>query len=232
MRDGFLFYKSFAEALAALPAEQYKAIMTALCAYALDDEQPEGLDPICAAMFTLIKPQIDANNKRFENGKLGGRPKTKTEPSENQTETKPKPNNNQTQTKPKPNENQTETKAEPKEKDKEKEKDKDKENKEREIYKEKEKEKRFIPPTVEEVRRYILERHPLGNSIDPQQFVDFYTSKGWKVGKEPMKDWRACVRTWERRSTREPPASAGIQRETDYDRLVRRIHEPARRGTG
>ena len=55
---------------------------------------------------------------------------------------------------------------------------------------------RFIPPTVEEVREYCLER---GNNVDAQCFVDFYSSKGWYVGKSKMKDWKASVRTWEKR---------------------------------
>ena len=55
--------------------------------------------------------------------------------------------------------------------------------------------KRFVQPTVEEVRAYCEERQ---NGIDAQSFVDFYTSKGWLVGKNPMKDWKAAVRTWER----------------------------------
>lgn len=59
-----------------------------------------------------------------------------------------------------------------------------------------EKRKIFIPPKVEDVAAYCRERN---NTIDPQQFVDFYTMKGWRVGKETMKDWKAAVRTWERR---------------------------------
>lgn len=55
---------------------------------------------------------------------------------------------------------------------------------------------RFSPPTIEEVEAYCKERD---NGVDPQAFVDFYTAKGWKVGKDPMKDWQAAVRTWERR---------------------------------
>ena len=55
--------------------------------------------------------------------------------------------------------------------------------------------KRFAVPSVEEVAAYCRER---GNNVDAQRFVDFYTSKGWRIGKEPMRDWRACVRTWER----------------------------------
>lgn len=55
---------------------------------------------------------------------------------------------------------------------------------------------RFTPPTVEEVAEYCKERN---NNVNAERFVDFYTSKGWKVGKESMKDWKACVRTWEGR---------------------------------
>lgn len=53
---------------------------------------------------------------------------------------------------------------------------------------------RFVPPTVDEVAAYCAER---SNGVDAAKFVDFYSSKGWKVGKSPMKDWRASVRTWE-----------------------------------
>lgn len=55
---------------------------------------------------------------------------------------------------------------------------------------------RFRPPTVEEVAEYCRER---ANGIDANEFVDFYTANGWTQGKgKPIKDWRACVRTWER----------------------------------
>ncbi len=53
---------------------------------------------------------------------------------------------------------------------------------------------RFIPPSVKEVRAYCLEQGYL--AIEPQRFVDYYTANGWKVGKNPMKDWKAAVRTW------------------------------------
>lgn len=56
--------------------------------------------------------------------------------------------------------------------------------------------KRFTAPTLKEVTEYCLERK---NNINPQQFVDFYTAKGWRVGNTPMKDWKAAVRTWEQR---------------------------------
>lgn len=55
---------------------------------------------------------------------------------------------------------------------------------------------RFLEPSVDEVADYCRER---GNQVDPKAFVDFYTSKGWKVGNQKMSDWKASVRTWERR---------------------------------
>lgn len=59
--------------------------------------------------------------------------------------------------------------------------------------------KPFIPPTVEEVSAYCAER---GNNVDPQAFIDFYESKGWMIGKNKMKDWKAAVRTWEQSDRR------------------------------
>lgn len=58
---------------------------------------------------------------------------------------------------------------------------------------------RFVPPTVEEVQAYCIER---GNRVNPDAFVDFYSAKGWMVGKNKMKDWKAAVRTWEKSETR------------------------------
>lgn len=112
MTDGFIFYASFMKALATLPdADRLKAY-DAICRYALYDEEPT-CEGAALGMFYMAQPQIDANRKRRENGTKGGRPKTRTEPTENQTETKQKPK-----------ENQTETKVEAKEKDKVKVKDK------------------------------------------------------------------------------------------------------------
>ena len=55
--------------------------------------------------------------------------------------------------------------------------------------------KQFIKPTIEEVKSYCLERK---NNVSPQKWYDHYTSNGWKVGRNSMKDWKAAVRTWER----------------------------------
>lgn len=66
----------------------------------------------------------------------------------------------------------------------------------------KEKRKRFSPPSVDEVREYCLRR---GNTIDPEAFVAFYASKGWKVGSQSMKSWKDAVITWEKRSAQNAP---------------------------
>ena len=60
--------------------------------------------------------------------------------------------------------------------------------------KSKESVKRFAPPAIEEVEKYCRER---GNNINAQYFIDYYSSNGWKVGKNPMKDWKATIRRWE-----------------------------------
>ena len=57
---------------------------------------------------------------------------------------------------------------------------------------------RFTPPNLDEVILYCNERQ---NGVDPERFIDYYTANGWKVGKNPMKDWKAAVRTWERSET-------------------------------
>lgn len=79
--------------------------------------------------------------------------------------------------------------------------------------------KRFTPPTVDQVREYCWERC---NSVDPQRFVDYYSSNGWMVGKNKMKDWKAAVRTWEQNDKGKPQkqpkkSSSFLDLVDDYD---------------
>ena len=178
MRDSIVFYRSFYEAIKEIPLEEQGVVYNAIYGYALDGIEPE-LTGVAKAIFLLVKPQIDANNAKYENGKKGGKPKT------NRSETKPEPKSNQSETKPEPNVNEN---VNVNENDK----------------KENIKRKTFSKPTVEEVKVYCSERK---NNVDAEMFCDFYESKGWKVGKEPMKDWKACVRTWEKSSTSKPPGT-------------------------
>ena len=56
---------------------------------------------------------------------------------------------------------------------------------------------RFVPPTRDDIGKYCLEKN---YCVDPDKFIDFYTSKNWYVGKNKMKDWKAAVRTWGNRN--------------------------------
>jgi hypothetical protein len=78
---------------------------------------------------------------------------------------------------------------------------------------EKEKSNKFTPPTINQVISYCKER---GNSVNAQQFIDFYTTKGWMVGKNKMKDWYAAVRTWEARDGRGPKQQKPIEKPPEY----------------
>ena len=94
MRDSFIFYRSFFESFENLSKKDKLLLFDAVCNYALNDIVPE-LNGTPAAIFKLLKPQLDANTRRYENGLKGGRPrKTETKPKENQTETKSKRNVN------------------------------------------------------------------------------------------------------------------------------------------
>lgn len=91
------------------------------------------------------------------------------------------------------------------------------------------KEERFRKPTVSEVKAYCEERR---NTIDAQAFVDFYDSKGWKVGNTPMRDWKAAVRTWEakRKNDPQPPTPSPKQEKKEslveyYRRILKEINE-------
>lgn len=76
--------------------------------------------------------------------------------------------------------------------------------------------RKFQPPTLQEVTAYV---HQRGSKVDPQGFIDFYESKGWMIGKTPMKDWKAACRnaeSWERWNRRDKRAEAKTS--SDYSR--------------
>lgn len=181
-RTQFTFYASFFDAVSRIKKKADRAdAYDAICAYALREEEPDFSKMSDAAQiaFLLIKPNLDSSRRKAKSGKGGGSKKA---------------NGKKNESKPEANSKQEEHESE---KEKEIEKEGEIEN---ECYPPTPlpggtKAKRFIPPTVDEVAAYCQER---GNSLDPDAFVDFYASKGWMVGKNPMKDWKAAVRTWER----------------------------------
>ena len=184
MKDSFVLYTKYLDNIQALSMEQRGMLFTSLMLYA-SGQEPEEMDPVTAMAFSFIKSQMDKDiekynetcAKRSEAGKLGGRPKK-------QEEAKKANGFSENQKK--------QGKAKKADNDNEYDNDND-------LLKENTKRKVFSTPTVDDVRAYCLERN---NKVDPQQFVDFYESKGWMIGKNKMKDWKAAVRTWERSETK------------------------------
>lgn len=219
MRDSVLFYRSFYEAVKDLPPEEFKKSVCAIMNYGLDELAPDTTG-IEKSMYIMAKPQIDANNRRYENSKRGGR-----KPSSNQDATKAEPNDNQDVTESDASKNQTVTNPVPKEKDKVKEKVKvnDKESKA----------VRFAPPTAQDVSAFCKEKG--FDNFDVERFIDFYASKGWMVGKNKMKDWKAAVRNWVRQDKATNPGKPPKpqqrknsftnypQRSYDYSELERQL---------
>ena len=211
-RKQFTWYRSYYDALKELPAEEFRDIVLAVCAYALDGEEPE-LSGVARAIFTLIRPTLEVGRSKAENRSRAEQTVLSAEQTGNRPEqTKNKPE--QTQNKRK----QTENKPEQTRKEKEKEREKESENDSYCSPPPPSGPKRFVPPTLAEVQSYVAERQ---SPVDPQGFIDFYASKGWMVGKTPMKDWKAACRnaeTWERWSRTEasaPPKKGLAQALTD-----------------
>nr|DAN71659.1 MAG TPA: hypothetical protein [Caudoviricetes sp.] len=212
-RESFVFYSSFLKAIRAIKKRDIQAeLALAIIEYGITGETTECGEVVSVAM-ELIKPQIEANNKKYINGMMGaehgvkgGRPR-KEKPQDNPEITPEKPLKNPKIT-PNVNVNDNvnvnvndnisflkETKRENEISDLENE---NSESPLETLRAPKEQSgggrKKFTIPTPEEVQAYCNER---GNGISGQQFCDFYASKGWKVGSQSMKDWKASVRTWE-----------------------------------
>jgi len=229
-RESFVFYRSFYEGIKELPRDIQGEVLTAIMEYGLNGVTTENQKQITKAMFALIKPQLDANNQRFENGKKGGRPKANCNQTE--TETKPKQNRNKTKHEPNVNDNVNVNDNDISFLEKKKQKSDaavsdlvENENSEsplETLQTPKEQSgggrKRFTIPTPEEVQAYCNERN---NGISGQQFYDFYSSKGWKVGSQPMKDWKAAVRTWEMRRKDLSPSVAQPQPQISTPKRIR-----------
>lgn len=212
MRDSFIFFRSFYEAIKDLPRDVQGEIYTAIMEYGLYGKETEQLKPIARSIFILIKPVLDAGLTRQDNSRKGGAPKGVCN-NPNGRGGKPRTNQEQTENKLKTNQEQTENKLfkdKDKDWDKDKEKDYDMDNPKQTS--------RFFPPSVGDVRAYCQER---GNNVDAERFINHYTSNGWMVGKNKMKDWKAAVRTWEKGSEEKKlskPSNLGVGEFMDGDR--------------
>lgn len=179
MRDTFIFYRSFKESMSDLSDKDKLIMYEAISDYSLDLKEPK-LTGFPKALFSLIRPILDANIQRWKNGRKGGAPI-------GNLNAKKRPRNNQKTT----------------EKQSNKDVNKDKEYNIKNVNIEDkssnngaDKSTRFVPPTLSEVQDYIQKNN---YSVDASTFIDFYTSKGWMIGSNKMKDWKAAVRTWQRK---------------------------------
>lgn len=186
-REYFCAYHSYLASLEPLNDAEVGRLFRSLLIYSETGAAPE-LRGNERFIFPMMKDQIDRDTQKYiaftqkqaECGKKGGRPKKPTLLEETQ---------------------KTQPFFEEPKKPKEKEKEKEKENIKERLPNGNP--KKSIPPSVEEVAAYCRER---GNGINAESFVDFYTARGWKYnGNQPMKDWRAAVRTWEQRRKQEQP---------------------------
>ena len=174
----------------AVPDALLGKVMKAAMAYFETGEAPQ-LDTLENAVFAVLRAGIDEAvadyEKKAENGRKGGRPKKEKKP------------NKTTPNLPQAPETEAEAEADA-EAEAEAEADAD-----AEAETEEEKEiclcvspatpgkQELIPPDVEQVAAYCRQ---VGSQIDPARFVDHYTATGWRIGKSPMQDWKAMVRSW------------------------------------
>lgn len=221
--ESFVFYRSFLDAIQEMNPNDQLETLLAICRYAIYGEEPEMHSMLSRAIFTIAKPSLDANKTKRTSGKKGGRPKKKTngfknekpmvieneKPTDTENENHRFSENESTVTETvtetvtdtvtdtvTETETGTETEAEKKAA--------------------KPQRSNFVKPTVDEIREYCRTRN---NSVDPESFHDFYASKGWKIGKDPMKDWKAAVRTWERRG--DGKRDTGQKQYSDPEELYR-----------
>ena len=180
MRDSFIFYRSFFEAAEDLGPEEKCAMFDAICDYALNFVEPS-LEGTPKMAFRLIKPQLDANIARFNNGQKGGRPSskiTKAKPNRNLTKTKPKPLTALGYTTEKPNDNVNGNLN-----------DNDNPN---------ENVNAIDHPSVDDIKEWMY-HCGCRNISESEKFWLYYESKGWMVGQVPMVNWKAAVLSWIRR---------------------------------
>ena len=238
-KETFLFYADWLNVIRDLPSEVQLEVYQAIAEYAIYDNLIE-LKPLAKVAFGFIKQTIDRDTqkyisiseKRSEAGKRGGRPLKNNELEESNEKQKKQLLSEKSKKSNCPlndNDNVNDNDISFLEKKKQKSdvavSDLENENSESPIEtSETPKEqsgdgrKRFVIPTPEEVQAYCDERK---NGILGQQFCDFYSSKGWKIGKEPMKDWKAAVRTWEIRRKDQPPSITQPQPQISTPKRIR-----------
>ena len=193
MRDSTIIYRSFYEAIKDLEIADQGIVWNAIFEYSLNFKEVE-LTGIPKVVFTLVKPNLQANMKRFENG---------SKPKQKQTGSEKKAKQKQNISKPKANKDDNVNKDN--NLDSNENENKDDVQTSLQIFDSKLPlpfpPKNSLPKTFNEIESYILtlEFPDKTANIESQKIFDFYSSKGWKVGTTPMKDWQAATRNWMRK---------------------------------
>ena len=185
-------YYDWIEQTAALEDDERGRLFVAILEYARSGTFPE-LSGREAVLFPVFRAIIDRDNQKADvnsqNGSLGGRGNKANESEQKRNEA-----TESEQKATKDIRQKTEDIRHKTEDKRQKTEDKRQKTEDKSVIRA----KRFTPPTLAEVQSYVAERH---SPVDPQGFIDFYESKGWMVGKTPMKDWKAACRNaekWER----------------------------------
>ena len=195
-----MFFQNFKETADKLPDDLRLKFYDAITDYVFNGKEPD--DPIVGALVTAIKFSLDKVDGRANNGgnhNPNGVNQYKIDHKEEVNSVKVG------QSRSIPLETETET-----------------ETRNGSIEKETSKEKvaiapRFQKPTLEEIKTYSRETNLI---LDEQAFMDYYQSKGWKVGNAPMKDWKAAMRNWARRDVRKPTEIVTQRpRERDWEEI-------------
>ena len=238
-KETFLFYADWLNVIRDLPSEVQLEVYQAIAEYAIYGNLIE-LKPLAKVAFGFVKQTIDRDTqkyisiseKRSEAGKKGGRRLKDNELEESNEKQKKqllseksKKSNCSLNDNDNVNDNDISFLEKKKQKSDVAVSDLENENSEspiETIQTPKEQSgggrKRFTIPTPEEVQAYCDERK---NGILGQQFCDFYSSKGWRVGSQPMKDWKAAVRTWEIRRKDQSPSITQPQPQISTPKRIR-----------
>ena len=209
MKDSFIMYIDYLEALEALTTAQVGEFLLSCMEYVKTEKEPEITDMAVKVAFKMAKAKMDKDaqkwadtcEKRREAGKQGGRPKKQAEAKKA---------------------NAFSEKQKKQKQAKKAECDCDCDCDSEYINNIGRSAPRFIKPSIDQVREYCDSRR---NGIDPQSFIDFYDARGWKLTKGvSMKDWKAAVRTWEKNRRTDPKARGKPpEREYDFDDLEIRL---------
>lgn len=205
MSSKFMFFANFKETADKLPDDLRLKFYDAMTDYVFNGIEPE--DVIISALITAIKPSLDKEDGRG-GARDGAGAKKNNQNAKKQSITINDNNVEQSKTIKtiKNNQNnqsflETETETE----------------EEKDNLTVITKEKKFSKPSLDDVRTYCQERN---NQVDAERWFNYYSSNGWKVGKNSMKDWKAAVRTWETSSV--SPVGSKATKQTDeefYKRL-------------